>query len=107
MRAILEIPAAQQEETLALAAAEAQALAANGPGGANAALAGPEALAQAVLAGEVPSLAAPGQSPVASLIEDLTEKLNRSPQKRLEQMIETDEAQAAEILKRWLQREAA
>ena len=41
------------------------------------------------------------------MIEDLTEKLNRSPQKRLEQMIEADEAQAAEILKRWLLREAA
>ena len=52
-------------------------------------------------------VAAPGQSPVASMIEDLTEKLNRSPQKRLEQMIEADEAQAAEILKRWLLREAA
>ncbi|GJD74430.1 flagellar basal-body MS-ring/collar protein FliF [Methylobacterium goesingense] len=106
MRAILEIPAAQQEEARALAAAaEAQALAAGAP---NAALAGPGAGAQDALAGgAMPSLAAPGQNPVASMIEDLTDKLNRSPQKRLEQMIETDEAQAAEILKRWLLREAA
>jgi flagellar M-ring protein FliF len=104
MRAILEIPAAQQEEARALAAAaEAQALAAAAP---NAALAGPNP-ALGADPDAVPSLAAPGQSPVASMIEDLTEKLNRSPQKRLEQMIEADEAQAAEILKRWLLREAA
>ncbi len=104
MRAILEIPAAQQEEARALAAvAEAQALAAAAP---NAALAGPNA-ALGSDPDAVPSLAAPGQSPVASMIEDLAEKLNRSPQKRLEQMIEADEAQAAEILKRWLMREAA
>ncbi|KQO63957.1 MULTISPECIES: flagellar basal-body MS-ring/collar protein FliF [unclassified Methylobacterium] len=104
MRAILEIPAAQQEEARALAAAaEAQALAAAAP---NAALAGPNA-ALGADPDAVASLAAPGQSPVASMIEDLTEKLNRSPQKRLEQMIEADEAQAAEILKRWLLREAA
>jgi flagellar M-ring protein FliF len=106
MRAILEIPAAQQEEARALAAAaeaQAQALAAAAP---NAALAGPNA-ALGADPDAVPSLAAPGQSPVASMIEDLTEKLNRSPQKRLEQMIEADEAQAAEILKRWLLREAA
>ncbi|KQP51051.1 flagellar M-ring protein FliF [Methylobacterium sp. Leaf111] len=104
MRAILEIPAAQQEEARALAAAaEAQAVAAAAP---NAALAGPNA-ALGADSDAVPSLAAPGQSPVASMIEDLTEKLNRSPQKRLEQMIEADEVQAAEILKRWLLREAA
>jgi flagellar M-ring protein FliF len=104
MRAILEIPAAQQEEARALAAAaEAQAL----PGAAaNAALAGPNGVLDAD-PDAVPSLAGPAQSPVASMIEDLTEKLNRSPQKRLEQMIEADEAQAAEILKRWLVREAA
>jgi flagellar M-ring protein FliF len=106
MRAILEIPAAQQEEALALAAAaEAQAL---GAPDASAVLAAPGGQAQvAAINGDVPSLAAPAASPVASMIEDLAEKLNRSPQKRLEQMIETDEAQAAEILKRWLLREAA
>ncbi|KQP10205.1 MAG: flagellar basal-body MS-ring/collar protein FliF [Methylobacterium sp.] len=100
MRAILEIPAAQQEEVLALAAATA---AANG----NAALADGTAPALALgAAGDVPSLAAPAGG-VAGMIEDLADKLARSPQKRLEQMIETDEAQAAEILKRWLLREAA
>ncbi|MGU3358991.1 flagellar basal-body MS-ring/collar protein FliF [Methylobacterium sp. M6A4_1b] len=105
MRAILEIPAAQQEEARALAAAaEAQALSG---GAANAALAGPNVTALGGDPDALPSLAGPGQNPVASMIEDLTEKLNRSPQKRLEQMIEADEAQAAEILKRWLMREAA
>ncbi|MBF9232613.1 flagellar basal-body MS-ring/collar protein FliF [Microvirga alba] len=45
---------------------------------------------------------------VPNLIEDLTGKLNRSPQKKLEQMVEFDEDQAAAILKQWLhQAEAA
>ncbi|KQP93165.1 MULTISPECIES: flagellar basal-body MS-ring/collar protein FliF [unclassified Methylobacterium] len=104
MRAILEIPAAQQEEARALAAAaEIQALADAAP---NAALAGPGAQPAAGSAA-VASLAAPASNPVGAMIEDLADKLNRSPQKRLEQMIEADEAQAAEILKRWLLREAA
>lgn len=38
----------------------------------------------------------------ASLIADLTEKLDRAPQRRLEQMIDFDEEQAAAILKQWL-----
>jgi flagellar M-ring protein FliF len=43
-----------------------------------------------------------------NLIEDLTDKMHRTPQKRLEQMIEFDEEQAASILKQWLmQSEAA
>lgn len=37
-----------------------------------------------------------------SLISDLTEKLDRAPQKRLEQMVDFDEEQAAAILKQWL-----
>ena len=37
-----------------------------------------------------------------SLIEDLTSMPRRSPQKRLEQMIEFDEEQAAAVLKQWL-----
>jgi flagellar M-ring protein FliF len=44
-------------------------------------------------------------SPEASLIEDLTSKLKRSPQKRLEQMIQFDELQAAAILKQWMHQE--
>lgn len=43
-----------------------------------------------------------------NLIEDLTDKMHRTPQKKLEQMIEFDEEQAASILKQWLmQSEAA
>jgi flagellar M-ring protein FliF len=37
-----------------------------------------------------------------NLIEDLTSRMNRSPQKRLEQIVEFDEAQAAAILRQWL-----
>jgi flagellar M-ring protein FliF len=37
-----------------------------------------------------------------NLIEDLTNKMNRSPQKRLEQIVEFDEAQAVAILRQWL-----
>ncbi|WP_112664560.1 flagellar basal-body MS-ring/collar protein FliF [Microvirga flavescens] len=45
---------------------------------------------------------------VPNLIEDLTGKMNRTPQKKLEQMVEFDEEQAAAILKQWLmQAEAA
>jgi flagellar M-ring protein FliF len=42
-----------------------------------------------------------------NLIEDLTDKMNRTPQKKLEQLIEFDEEQAASILKQWLIQEAA
>ncbi|MFG1397344.1 flagellar basal-body MS-ring/collar protein FliF [Roseixanthobacter pseudopolyaromaticivorans] len=41
-----------------------------------------------------------------NLIEDLTSRMNRSPQKRLEQIVEFDEAQAAAILRQWLHQEA-
>jgi flagellar M-ring protein FliF len=40
-----------------------------------------------------------------NLIEDLTSKITRGPQKRLEQMIDFDEEQAASILKQWLRQE--
>ena len=43
----------------------------------------------------------------ANLIEDLTSKPRRSPQKRLEQMIEFDEKQAAAILKQWVHQRVA
>lgn len=42
-----------------------------------------------------------------NLIEDLTSKLNRSPQKRLEQIVDFDEEQAAAILRQWLHQENA
>jgi flagellar M-ring protein FliF len=37
-----------------------------------------------------------------ALLEDLNLKRGRSPQKRLEQMVDLDEAQAAAILKQWI-----
>ncbi len=39
-----------------------------------------------------------------SLIEDVTNKPRRSPQRRLEQMVEFDETHAAAILKQWVQK---
>jgi flagellar M-ring protein FliF len=68
---------------------------------------------------KVPAIAAAAQAPAAvpaepgiappppepNLIEDLTTKLQRSPHKRLEQMVEFDEEQAASILKQWLRAE--
>lgn len=39
-----------------------------------------------------------------SLIDDLIQRPRRSPQKRLEQMVQFDEEQAAAILKQWIQR---
>jgi flagellar M-ring protein FliF len=47
-----------------------------------------------------PSKIVKEQSP--NLIADLTSKLGRTPQKRLEQMIDFDEEQAAAILKQWM-----
>ena len=37
-----------------------------------------------------------------NLISDLTNKRDRTPQKRLEQMVDYDEEQAAAILKHWM-----
>ena len=98
MRAILAIPVAEQEQAAALAAASGNA--ALGADGAAAALAGPNGAGLA-------ELAPPAATGVAGMIEDLADKLSRSPQKRLEQMIDADEEQAAQILKRWLLREEA
>ena len=44
---------------------------------------------------------------VEKLIEDVTKRMNRSPQKRLEQIIEYDEEQAAAILRQWLHQDEA
>jgi flagellar M-ring protein FliF len=53
---------------------------------------GPDATAPVSIAGD--------QQP--NLIADLTSKLGRTPQKRLEQMIDFNEEQAATILKQWM-----
>jgi len=42
-----------------------------------------------------------------NLIEDVTKRMSRSPQKRLEQIVDLDEAQAAAILRQWLRQDEA
>ncbi|MCT8267827.1 flagellar basal-body MS-ring/collar protein FliF [Afifella sp. JA880] len=54
--------------------------------------------------GHIAGLAPPEQ---VNLIEDLTSKKNRTPQKRLEQIIDFDEEQAATILRQWMRVEGA
>ncbi|MEL6065048.1 MULTISPECIES: flagellar basal-body MS-ring/collar protein FliF [unclassified Methylobacterium] len=51
------------------------------------------------------SVAAAAEQP--NLIEDLTDQMARSPIRRLEQLVELDEEQVANILKQWLTREEA
>ena len=46
-------------------------------------------------------------APEANLIEDLTSKLSRSPQRRLEQIVQFDEEQAASVLKQWIHQSTA
>jgi flagellar M-ring protein FliF len=43
-----------------------------------------------------------GGEEAPNLISDLTSKINRTPQKRLEQMVDYDEDQAVAILKQWI-----
>jgi flagellar M-ring protein FliF len=42
-----------------------------------------------------------------NLVEDLEGKMQRTPQKRLEQIVRLDQMQAAAILKDWMRREEA
>ncbi|MCI4678834.1 flagellar M-ring protein FliF [Rhodoblastus acidophilus] len=71
------------------------ALALGGAGAAPAQLAGDLASGDPPMIGETPR----GDQP---LLEDWTPHRNRAPQKRLEQLIDFDEAQAAAILKQWI-----
>ena len=48
-----------------------------------------------------------GGEDTVNLIEDVTKRMNRSPQKRLEQIVEYDEVQAAAILRQWLRQDEA
>jgi flagellar M-ring protein FliF len=52
--------------------------------------------------GVLPPLARGDPGDDASLIEDLTRGPRRSPQRRLEQIVELDEEQAAAVLKQWM-----
>ncbi|MGI3904053.1 MAG: flagellar basal-body MS-ring/collar protein FliF [Janthinobacterium lividum] len=53
------------------------------------------------------SLQVGGWGDEVSLIDDITSQPRRSPHKRLEQMIEFDEEQAAAVLKQWIHRKEA
>jgi flagellar M-ring protein FliF len=49
---------------------------------------------------------AEGEAPAElNLVEDLADRMNRTPQKRLEQIVRLDQHQAAAILKEWMYRE--
>lgn len=65
---------------------------------------GGDAMALEALGG-LGGLGGPDSPESINLIEDLTSKMNRTPQKRLEQIVEFDEEQAAQILKQWLRQE--
>lgn len=75
----------------------------------------PDAPGAAPTAGPERTTALPGVAPMpgvagpasVNLIEDVTNRMNRSPQKRLEQIVEYDEAQAAAILRQWLRQDEA
>ena len=59
------------------------------------------------LGGRPSPLQVAGWEEEVSLIDDITSQPRRSPQKRLEQMIEFDEQQAAAVLKQWIHRKEA
>ena len=67
-------------------------------------LEGPDTMLQTIDAATGAPITAEAQAQL-NLIEDLTSKMNRTPQKRLEQIIEYDEEQAAAILRQWLNAE--
>ena len=62
----------------------------------------PDASATSLDGIDAPQLGMDSWSGEPNLIEDLTSVPRRSPQKRLEQMIEFDEEQAAAVLKQWM-----
>lgn len=66
--------------------------------GVDPALAGPD--------GQAAQIGGSGGNADGSLLEDLSITVNRGPQRRLEQIIEQDEEQAAAILKQWLRESA-
>ncbi|MGO4711836.1 flagellar basal-body MS-ring/collar protein FliF [Bradyrhizobium sp. 2TAF24] len=59
----------------------------------------------ALLAGEGSALAALAQEDTPNLVQDISRKVQYAPQKRLEQIIQLDEKQAAAILKQWIRQE--
>ena len=75
------------------------------------ALAASEAAAMIAGPGDGPLVENRGARPIdadgVSLIEDVTRKIDHSPRKRLDQIVEFDEAQAAAILRQWLRQDKA
>ncbi|MFC5069771.1 flagellar basal-body MS-ring/collar protein FliF [Flaviflagellibacter deserti] len=51
--------------------------------------------------GQTPQLTGAGQT-MAHLLEDMTQRMNNSPMKVLEQLVQMDEEQAATILRQWM-----
>ena len=51
--------------------------------------------------------AALSNEPPPNLIQDVSSSIQNAPQKRLEQIIQLDEKQAAAILKQWIRQEEA
>lgn len=62
----------------------------------------PAPVVASVTAGDIPAQIA-GPELGVNLISDLTQASQRSPLKKLEQLIDFDEAQAAAVLKQWIQ----
>jgi flagellar M-ring protein FliF len=63
--------------------------------------------AAAIAAGIGASEPRSGDEANLNLIEDVTKRMNRSPQKRLEQIVEYNEEQAVAILRQWLHQDEA
>ena len=61
--------------------------------------------AEAAAEFEAAALASPQELAELNLVEDLEGKMQRTPQKRLEQIVRLDQMQAAAILKDWMRRE--
>jgi len=59
----------------------------------------------ALLASEGSTMAALAQEDTPNLVQDISRKVQYAPQKRLEQIIQLDEKQAAAILKQWIRQE--
>jgi flagellar M-ring protein FliF len=65
----------------------------------------PQAAAAMVEGGAGAAAAALAAQADVNLIEDLTSKMSRSPQKRLEQIVDFNEEQAAAILRQWIRQD--
>lgn len=105
-RALLE----QRDGDIEGGALEGAAAGAGGAGGVAGAIGGPDDPNMAVLTGDsaaAAELLGIKRAAEPNLIEDITGDVLRVSQKRLEQMVNLDEEQAANILKQWMRERAA